>query len=799
MGVTWHKVWRDLANNKARSILVVLSTAVGVFALGVVFGLYGVLRAQIMGSYRATLPAHITFWGGPFSQETVDAIGREPGVAAAEGETGAGFQWKAEGEAAWRDGDVIARADYDAQRMSLLRLRAGHWPDDPAVRLTGARRAVAIECLSAKYFDIQVGATILVEIGERERSLSVEGIACAPAVLPPEWGGNALFFATPETAAWLSGAGDEEDFNRLNVLLDSYSKETAVETARRIEDRLERIGLAVGGYEISDPNKHWVQDIVDAVMAVLMVIGVLSLGVSAFLIVNTMNAILVQQVWQIGVMKAVGATLGRVMRVYLATALIYGGLALLLAVPLGVVSAHLMAVWLLGIFSSVELNTFQFEPVAVGIQIVVGVVVPLMAALAPVLGGVSITIREAIGSRGIGSDFGQGWLDRLIGRIRRLPRPIALSLRNTFRRKGRIILTLATLTFSGAMFTMVLSTARSLDRTILTCFSPGEDISIELDRPRRIARAVEIAESVPGVVTAEGWKEHGAMLLLSHGEEAVGLIGAPADSAILAPNITAGRSLRLADRNALVFTARLAAREGIQVGDQVTLSIDDEESAWTVVGLYLSVDDRSNDFFVPLSALERETGDAGQGKQIVMLAEHNSLESQRMLIRALEDAFAAQHVEVVGSWSTSAALMDSRASFGILTSVLFAMVTLMAVVGGIGLMSTTSMNVVERRREIGVMRAIGASSCTIVSMFVVEGVLIGALSWLLAAPLSYPGARLFGDAIGQALFVMPLDFVYSADGMALWLLIVSVISVLASLWPALRAAQVSVREALAYE
>ena len=109
------------------------------------------------------------------------------------------------------------------------------------------------------------------------------------------------------------------------------------------------------------------------------------------------------------------------------------------------------------------------------------------------------------------------------------------------------------------------------------------------------------------------------------------------------------------------------------------------------------------------------------------------------------------------------------------------------------------MNVVERTREIGVMRAIGACSRTIVGMFVAEGVLIGGLSWLLAVPLSVPGARLFSDLIGEVVLAMPLDFVYSAGGMVLWLLIVVVLSALASLWPALRAAQLSIREALAYE
>ena len=81
----------------------------------------------------------------------------------------------------------------------------------------------------------------------------------------------------------------------------------------------------------------------------------------------------------------------------------------------------------------------------------------------------------------------------------------------------------------------------------------------------------------------------------------------------------------------------------------------------------------------------------------------------------------------------------------------------------------------------------------------IEGVLVGVLSWVIAAPLSYPSAWVFSAAIGRALLEAPLDFSFSIPGLAFWLVIVIVLSAVASLWPALRATQVSVREALAYE
>ena len=801
MSVTWRKVWRDLVQHKARSALVVLSTAVGVFALGLVFGLSGVLHGRIADSQRAARLAHITFWGGPFSPQTVHAIGRMSGVAVAEGETVVSFRWKLAGEQDWRDGDLVARADYDAQQLGPLRLLEGAWPGGAPDRAAGGR-ALAVERLSSHQFGVPSGTIVLVEYGQRERRVPVEGVVRAPVVLPPAWGGDARFYATPETAASLSDSAQGEDFNQLHVRLSSYSARDAERAAERIEARLERAGLSVGGYEISDPDEHWVQDVIDASTLILMVMGVIALGLSGLLIVNTMHAVVAQQVWQIGVLKAVGATSGRVVQVYLATALIYGGLALLLALPPGVIGAHLLATWLLEMLN-IEAPALRIAPLALAVQIAAALPVPVLATVAPALEGARISVREAISSHGIGSDFGRGWLDRLIARLRWLPRPLALSLRNTFRRKRRVALTLATLTLSGAMFAMVLSTGASFDRTIAESFSLGEDVALKLDRPRRAWRVLGIAQGVPGVAEAELWSDQAATLKLTSGEERpVRLTGVPPDSAIFAPNIVRGRNLRPGDGRAVIVTFRLAEREGIQVGDAITLNLDGEQVSWTVVGSYLSVDDVSDNFFVPLDVLGRETGTLGRGQRLKVLtagAEGEGAAAQRALIEALTDALAAERIEVTGSWSVSEELVQSQASFGLLTYLLLVMVVLTGLVGGIGLMSTMSINVVERRREVGVMRAIGASSPAIVGMFVAEGVLVGLLSWVLAAPLSYPGARLFSALIGQAVLDMPLAFVYSASGMLLWLLIVVVLSALASLWPALRAAQLSVRQALAYE
>jgi putative ABC transport system permease protein len=789
MGTAWSKVWRDLAHNKARTILVVLSTAVGVFSLGLVFGMSDVMRTRMWQAHRDTVTAHITFRGGPYTQDTIEAIRREPGVLDAQGETRVSLRWKPAGADTWKDADLIVRSDYEDQRMELVRLVDGRWPE---------KRTLAMERLSARGLNLVPGSTVLIQHGQREREVPISGIVRVHVVFPPQWGGWAIFCVTPETADWL--VGRQLDFSALQVRLDSFSQAGVEDAAKRIEDRLERMGLAVDHYEITDPNVHWLQGMVDGTLLILGVLGVLALGLSAFLIINTMSAIMAQEVWQIGVMKTVGATLVRLLRVYLMMALFYGVAALIIAVPSGIIGAHWMAAWLLDLLNIV-LDSFEVSTWAVALQIAVGMSVPLLAGLVPVLSGACITAREAISTHGIGMGFGSGWFDRLIGRVRRLPRPLALSLRNTFRRKVRVALTLLTLTLSGVMFMMTMSVERSLFSTLESGFDQlGNDLSVHFDHPHRIERLVGVAESVPGVLRAEVWNRNWATLPLESGEElAVYLQGVPADSTMFRPQLAGGRGLVAGDTHAVVINNKLAIDEGIGVGDEIVLSIGEEEAVWTVVGIALSTNINSNELFVPFHILAQATGTTGRGAVVRIICGNEALVFQQQLITALREAYEVNRLEVTGHWCSSEGRAQNRASFGTTVILLLSMATLTAAVGSIGLMSTMSISVVERRREIGVMRAVGASSVAVAGIFVAEGVFLGLLSWLLAIPISVPGARLFSDAFGAAVMSLPLEFVYSVDGALLWLGIVVVLSALASLWPALRASRVSVREALAYE
>ena len=130
---------------------------------------------------------------------------------------------------------------------------------------------------------------------------------------------------------------------------------------------------------------------------------------------------------------------------------------------------------------------------------------------------------------------------------------------------------------------------------------------------------------------------------------------------------------------------------------------------------------------------------------------------------------------------------------------LLIMAILTAFVGSIGLTGTMSINVLERTREIGVMRTIGAVDRVIMQSVIIEGLVIGLITWLLAIGLSFPISSLLLTIIGEAMMGSAMALSFTPLGILLWLGVVIVLSVFASIMPARNAARLTINEVLAYE
>jgi putative ABC transport system permease protein len=383
-----------------------------------------------------------------------------------------------------------------------------------------------------------------------------------------------------------------------------------------------------------------------------------------------------------------------------------------------------------------------------------------------------------------------------------ISRPVLLSLRNTFRRKGRLALTLTTLTLAGSIFIAVLSVRASVQLTLLDVFKYWDnDGMISLKQPYRIERIEDIALGTPGVARVESWLGAGAIRVRPDDSESqnISVNGPPAPTSVFHPNVVAGRWLLPTDENAVVVNTDFLDDEAdVKLGDDLTLKIDGHERSWRVVGILRHLLDQPQ-VYINRPALARVTGQAGQSDQVALVMERRDAEFQSQTVKELERRFERAGLEVSRAETSSGIRAGAQSQFDIIIAFLLIMAALLAFVGGLGLMGTMSMNVIERTREVGVMRAIGASNGAVLRIVLVEGILVGMISWLIGSLLALPISKLLSDAVGILFIQTPFSYVFSLTGLLLWLGLVIAIAALASFLPAWSAARLTVRDVLAYE
>ena len=791
--VRWRKALRDLGSHPIRSLLVVLSIAVGVFAIGTIAGADAMLQRNLTEGYAASKPSSATIFASPIDQELVDSVARMHEVAEAEGRRSVTVR-QINPDGSYREMLLTALPDFTDQHLDLVDPQSGTWPP--------GRGEVVIERSSLQIEGLSAGQELTIQPADGKlHTLRVVGLSHEVGAAPAFYAGRIAGHVTPETLEDL-GYGTGFDELRIRVADASLDEAGIRAVTDEVSTRIERSGVQVFGTYVPVPGRHPANDLLQGFFLVLGFIGGLSLIVSGFLVINTVSAILAQQTRQIGIMKAVGARNDQIAGLYLVLVLAYAVLALAVALPLGALGAYGFTVFTAGL-ANFDVGDVFIAPRVIAIEVAVGLVVPLAAALVPITRGVRITVREALASTGIADRFGHGRFDRMLRDLRGLSRPTLLSIRNTFRRKGRLGLTLAALSLGGAIFMSVFAVRASLVKTlddVLAYFA--YDVQVELATTERTSVLTSEAEAVPGVVAAEPWRFASTQVVRTDGTEGKSVVafGLPPNARSVKPTIQEGRWLLPTDGNAIVATANARDDEPqLRVGDPVTLRIDGKDTTWTLVGIVQSPTRRPF-LYAPDTALERATSEVGRAGVLMVIGQPGmDRAAQDALAAAVRSRLEAAGVRVSATTTAGELRAAQETLFNVLVVFLSSMAVLLGVVGGIGLTGTMTINVVERAREIGVLRAVGASDRSVLTIFLAEGMLIGALSWALGVVVSVPVSKLLSDALGNVFIDRPLSYAYSVQGMVAWAVIVLILAAVASLLPAWRASRLAVREILAYE
>jgi putative ABC transport system permease protein len=794
----WRKVMRDVWGNKTRTLLVVLSIAVGVFAVGTTAGTWVMMSRDLSADYAAIDPSSAILFTAPFDEGLVDSIRSMRGVGEAEGR----FNLTVRIETArdeWRNLRLEAIDDYRDIRLNKVRPEDGAWPPP--------EQELLVERASLGLTDSSVGDLLVMRLPDgSQRDLRIAGLAHDLNKVPASFSGTPFGYITFDTLEWL---GYPRSFNALHLLVDGdATDERHVRSViDEVRDEVEQSGRTVSWVWIPEPGTFAADDILAPMVVVLGTLAFLSLFLSGFLLINTTSALLMQQVRQIGMMKSVGARNGQLMRLYLGMVLIFGVLSLALAIPLASIVAYGITRYLAGLINF-DFGGFRIPLEVVGLEIAVGLLVPLAAALFPVASGVRVTVREALTFYGAGGgQFGRGHVDRMLQRVRGLSRPMLLSMRNTVRRKVRLLLTLATLALGGAIFIAVFSVRASLLTTLdQSTTYLNYDVRVDFDGAYDAGAIEREAMEVPGVTAAEFWGGGNARRIRPDGSggSSFELNAPPGGTSLLRPIIIEGRWLRPDDERAIVLDTDVLANEpDIGVGDDVVLDIERREETWHVVGIAQTTLSatfiRIGTGYVNLADYTAIVPSTEANSSLRIETSEHDAAFESSVATALQDRYEETGTGVASIRTTSASHEAIRNQFDVLLVFLSIVATLLAVVGALSLMGTMSMNVHERAREIGVMRAIGASDGGVLKIFVVEGVCIGVLSAPIGAALAIPISQALSGVVGEKFTHAPLSYTFSVGSALLWLGLVGALAALASFMPAWNAARLSVREVLGYE
>ena len=798
MSVIWKKVWSDLWHHKVRTVLAVISIAVGVFALGAIFGMIDQLIPNLNRVQQAIEPAHISMdLVDRINQDTADRLKHNDGVKDVEAINELSVRYRFTPDEEWQPAAVEMRADYEAQKYDLLQLKGGEWPH---------RNNIGVDIRAFDYLHLEFGDKVIFELDGTDRALPVTGKIRHHFMTSPDFGSLPRFFVDAQTLERFNIPDGE--FNQLLVQVDPYSDDFARKIASEIKDRLGKEGVSVATTFYNKPDEHWGKEYFDGLNLVLQLLALVSLFMSVILVYNTLSALITEQKHQIGVMKAIGGQTGTLIKVYLTGVFVYGTLALLISLPLGAYAAFSGAAYFLDIFN-IDHSRFEFSTRVVIIQIVAAVAVPLLAALWPVFSGALMTVRAAIASYGLGGNFGTNRLDRLVEPValRFLSAPNALALGNLFRRKGRLSLTQVVLITAGTLFLMVMTLSNSIQLTVDNELGRRHyQTQLLFEDNQRIDRIERMAKAVAGVAAVElRFRQPASILRAGQRTRQAGtggmLIGVPAGSDMFKPMMVAGRWLQPGDERAVVLNEETAEDNHLQLGETITLDLGElGDAKWQVVGFYrvLALYPLPDAVYAPQEAIFRATTKHNVGRELLVRANPaNAVTTEAVTVR-LKDLFEKRNWEVQDTQT----IYEDRSFFDNFfvqyLGMLFGLAVIMALVGGVGLTGSLSISVVERTKEIGVMRAIGARTPVLLLMFILEGVLQGLISWAVSVPLSFVLGRPLAMVVGQAMFDVALDYQYNLQAVLVWLVTVVVISILASVLPARSATTISVQESLAY-
>jgi putative ABC transport system permease protein len=771
------KAYRDVTKRRLRSLLTIGAIAIGVAGIvAIVSTAQNLARAQA-AAYQNASQADITFWVWDAPPTTARALQDLSNVSAAELRNTFFTRCKWNGE--YRDVSLYGLESFSGARINQIQLldrapREGEFVVESSVR---------------DLFHVQTGDEISCRARDGSfRALTLAGFAASPNYPTATILNSATIYANADDLQKLLGIGGANQ-----ALLKVKDISQARDTANAAGRLFDRRGIDHNSPEIRDPQNYMGKRELDALFVLLFVFSIVGLATSGFLVANTLAAMTSEQIGEIGTLKAIGGTREQVLVVYVVASALYGAVGTVIGILLGAFASWRLLAYI-GSLLNLE-QGFSISPQGAVLGVIVGIGVTELAGLLPSLAATAIRVKDALEAYGITSTYGQGWSDRLVQRVTALPPLAAMSLRNLARRKMRSVITMAVIAVAVAASLAAQSTSASVDTSIDGLFQTFRaDAWVWFDQWVG-TNFSENFRSVDGVRTVEVWSLSDAWV----GTARARLWGVPADTALYNARLVAGRWYQPGETDAVVVSTDLAQERNLRVGDTIDIEVDKDRRPFRIVGI--TIDNSiflgstvAGKVFMPEDIVGRMQNRQGWA---TFFALQFDAHDPATVEQRLGDLTARFKNYQMGSDSAYREVRGAKEQSRILSLALYAMSLIIGAIGALGVLNTLTLNVLERRREIGVLRAIGATDASLIQVFLTEGLALGLGGWVIGLVAGYPLGLFLVGFMQSVLF--HIDYIFSPMMVLASLLFALAIAVVASLAPALGAARLRVGTVLRYE
>ena len=753
----WRKVLGDLAQYRLQLGLVVLVLALGISTVIAAMNARAILQREIAVSYASARSPDIALWIDRVDARQVAAVQREDGVAGVDARRVINSRIAAR-DGSWLPLRLVIRAEIPTGGLARTHLHGARLSADAAALFIDQSAETLVDTAAPLRLRKRSGETVIVPLA---------GLLHDTSVAPSTQERMVYGFATPALAAVLDYPTELDQLLVKMEYRDSVAG--AAQLGNRIADALARDGPRPARVEVL-PGAHPHAPLMNAMLRVLAVFTALGFACSAALAGYLMSALMRREVVQVGVMKALGARTGQVAAQYLALALPLALLAIAIGMLAGGALGRALAAYEMEVLN-IDVASWAIPAALFWQELALAAAIPLVALALPIARAACLTPRAAIQDPGI---ILQPLSARLASRWLAIPGRVAatLAMRNVFRRPWRLLVMALALGAGGALLLTSKTNYQSLMGAIdASLAQDAHDAEVHLQRPGPSAELEAIAAAVPEAAIAEAWRRAGVSLARDAApgnvqveEKRFTLVGHPEGSRLFTARIVEGRAARaVASDEVVANRSLLQLHPELRVGSEVSIQFRERRAPVRIVGFVGQIG--APVVYAGFPAFDAVTG-LGDSAYAVRARSREGV-SPEALAAALDQAFLDAR-RAPAQVITRTMIRDSLDEhFQVVGGVVRMVALTAALVGALVLAATAAFNVIDRRREIGILRAVGARPRRILGLLCIEAGAIVALGIALAVGISLGLSRALLAAAERSLLRVQVPMQFSYEGLAL--------------------------------